>query len=54
MTVHFVYSASVIKTMGGKIHLNRIKGYDPELDLAALDPEGKPLGLAIIWYNEAM
>lgn len=34
--------------------LKKMKGYDPELDLVALDSEGKPVGLAIGWYNEAM
>lgn len=34
--------------------LKRMKGYNPELDLVVLDPEGKPVGLAIIWYHEAM
>ena len=34
--------------------LKRMKGYDPELDLVALDQEGKPVGLAIIWYNKSM
>jgi ribosomal protein S18 acetylase RimI-like enzyme len=34
--------------------LKRMKGYDPELDLVALDSEGKPVGLGIIWCNKTM
>jgi len=32
--------------------LRKMPGYKPELDLCVLDREGKPVGIAIIWYNE--
>lgn len=35
-------------------HLRQMPDYRPELELVALDPEGKPAGMAIIWYHEAM
>lgn len=34
--------------------LRKMSGYRPELDLTVLDTEGKPVGMAIIWYNEKM
>ncbi|MBK1810785.1 GNAT family N-acetyltransferase [Clostridium sp. YIM B02505] len=34
--------------------LRKMPGYKPELDLCVLDMEGKPVGSAIIWYNEKM
>lgn len=34
--------------------LKKMRAYHPELDLVALDSEGKPVGLAIVWYNEAL
>ncbi|MCB2288536.1 GNAT family N-acetyltransferase [Clostridium sp. CS001] len=34
--------------------LRTMPGYKPELDLCILDKEGKPVGFAIIWYNEKM
>ncbi|GKX66522.1 GNAT family N-acetyltransferase [Inconstantimicrobium mannanitabidum] len=34
--------------------LRKMPGYKPELDLCMLDEEGKPVGIAIIWYNERM
>ena len=34
--------------------LRKMPGYKPELDLCVLDKEGKPVGIAIIWYNEKM
>ncbi|GAA0127409.1 hypothetical protein UT300019_33130 [Clostridium sp. CTA-19] len=35
-------------------NLKKMNSYDPELDLVVLDSEGKPVGLAIIWYNKKM
>jgi len=35
-------------------NLRKMPGYKPELDLCVLDREGKPVGSAIIWYNEKM
>lgn len=34
--------------------LRKMPGYRPELDLCILDKEGKPVGIAMIWYNEKM
>lgn len=34
--------------------LRKMPGYKPELDLCILDEDGKPVGIAIIWYNEKM
>lgn len=34
--------------------LRKMPGYKPELDLCILDAEGKPVGFAILWYNEKM
>ena len=31
--------------------LRRMPAYRPELDLTIVDPEGKPSGIAIIWYD---
>lgn len=42
------------KIAGGFENLRKMPGYNPDLDLVVLDPEGKPVGLAIIWYNEKM
>lgn len=39
---------------GGFSNLRKMPGYKPELDLCVLDEEGKPVGFAIIWYNEKM
>lgn len=39
---------------GGFEELKKMKAYDPDLDLVALDPEGKPVGLSIGWCNEKM
>ncbi|WBW96406.1 GNAT family N-acetyltransferase [Oceanirhabdus sp. W0125-5] len=38
----------------GFSNLRKMPGYNPELDLCVLDEEGKPVGFAIIWYNDKM
>lgn len=45
-------TANTIKA--GFEDLKRMKGYNPDFDLVALDEEGKPVGLAICWYDEKM
>lgn len=35
-------------------NLRKMPGYKPELDLCMLDGEGKPVGIALIWYDEKM
>lgn len=34
--------------------LRQMKHYNPELDLCMLNPDGKPVGMSIIWYDEKM
>lgn len=35
-------------------NLRQMPAYRPELDLTVIDPEGKPAGIAIIWYDPSL
>jgi predicted N-acetyltransferase YhbS len=51
----FLYGKPVAETGEQGFHdLRQMKHYRPELDLCMLDPDGKPVGMAIIWYDEQM
>lgn len=51
----FNYTLPIADTGERGFHdLRKMPGYKPELDLCVLDDEGKPVGFAIIWYNEKM
>ncbi|ADL52954.1 GNAT family N-acetyltransferase [Clostridium cellulovorans] len=51
----FNYTLPIAETGEKGFHdLRTMPGYKPELDLCVLDQEGKPVGMAIIWYNEKM
>jgi hypothetical protein len=45
-------TANTIKA--GFEDLKKMKGYNPDFDLVAVDEEDKPVGLAICWYDEKM
>ncbi|MDD2578991.1 MAG: GNAT family N-acetyltransferase [Eubacteriales bacterium] len=34
--------------------MRRMPAYRPELELTVIDPEGKPAGIAIIWYDPSI
>lgn len=34
--------------------LRQMPAYRPELELTVIDPEGKPAGIAIVWYDPAL
>lgn len=51
----FNYTLPIAETIENGFHnLRQMPGYKPELDLCVLDNEGKPVGIAVIWYNEKM
>lgn len=51
----FNYTLPTAETGERGFHdLRKMPGYKPELNLCILDEEGKPVGIAIIWYNEKM
>ncbi|MBL4937755.1 GNAT family N-acetyltransferase [Clostridium sp. YIM B02515] len=51
----FNYTLPIAETIeSGFYNLRKMPGYKPELDLCVLDEEGKPVGIAIIWYDEKM
>lgn len=51
----FNYTLPTAETGEKGFHdLRKMPGYNPKLDLCVLDTEGKPVGIAIIWYNEKM
>jgi predicted N-acetyltransferase YhbS len=51
----FNYTLPTAETGEKGFHdLRAMPGYKPELDLCILDNEGKPVGIAIIWYDEKM
>ncbi|ERI93405.1 acetyltransferase, GNAT family [Clostridiales bacterium oral taxon 876 str. F0540] len=51
----FNYTLPIAETIESGFHnLRKMPGYKPELDLCVLDDEGKPVGIAIIWYDEKM
>ena len=51
----FLYGKPAAETGEQAFHdLRQMKHYRPELDLCVLDPDGKPVGMAIIWYDGRM
>jgi len=51
----FNYTLPIAETGEKGFHdLRQMPGYKPELDLCVLDEEGKPVGIAMIWYDERM
>ena len=51
----FNYTLPTAETGERGFHdLRQMPGYKPELDLCVVDNEGKPVGFAIIWYDEKM
>lgn len=51
----FLYGKPVAETGEQGFHeLRQMKHYRPELDLCVLDPDGKPVGMAIVWYDGSM
>lgn len=51
----FNYTLPTAETIENGFHnLRKMPGYRPELDLCVLDKENKPVGIAIIWYNDRM
>jgi hypothetical protein len=51
----FNYTLPIAETGESGFHnLRKMPGYKQELDLCVLDKEGKPVGIAIIWYDEKM
>jgi hypothetical protein len=50
----FLYGNRLPKRGTGFHELRQMKHYRPELDLCVLDPDGKPVGMAIVWYDGSM
>lgn len=51
----FNYSLDRRKDSEGAFHdLRKMKSYNPDFDLCILDPWGRPVAMAILWYREGM
>lgn len=51
----FNYSLDRRPDAEGAFHdLRQMKSYNPQFDLCILDPRGRPVAMAILWYREGM